>query len=281
MNAPSLRVVPPSPAGVKPFLRWAGGKRWFVKEYGDDLFEHVCKRGGKYIEPFLGGASMALHLGLQGMVLGDVEDDLITLYTTVRDEPELLIAMLGLLADFGTSKRAYHHVRDLEPRTSIERAAKVVYLNRLCFNGLYRKNRSGGFNVPYGGKEKELPSAERILEVSKALAGSELHRADFGKLIERAGVHDTLYVDPPYDLTFGDYSSDGFPTAYQERLALQLQAARARGADIFAHNADTPLIRKLYHWATLIPMPERRAINSDGQKRGEASCVLIVSAENW
>jgi DNA adenine methylase len=278
-----LRVVPEAPIEAKPLLRWAGGKRWFAKEYGDDLFDHVIERGGRFIEPFVGGAAMALHFGLDGMVLGDAEEDIAILYATVRDEPEALSVMLGLIAGFGTTKESYYHVRETEPLTSIERAAKVLYLNRLCFNGLYRKNKSGGFNVPYGGKEKLLHTRKEIDSVSRALSGAEIHHADFAKLIEKAGPHDTLYVDPPYDTdTSGaghtDYTAKGFGSDDQERLAGCLRKAHERGAHFFAHNADTPRIRNLYSWANIIPMPERRAINRDGGGRGEVSCVLIVGS---
>lgn len=294
---PNLRVVPPSPFGAKPLLRWAGGKSWFVKEFGDDFFSHVFKRGGRYIEPFAGGAAMALHFGLQpgfglpwssgegwstasSMILGDAEEDIAVMYSVVRDEPEALIALLGLLEEQGTDEGAYYRVRGTDASTAVERAAKVLYLNRLCFNGLYRKNVSGNFNVPYGKKEKPLHAPEQIREASQALQGAEIHPCDFNLLLVKAHEDDTVYLDPPYDVSgHTNYTDQGFGKKDQRCLARVAKRAFERGADIFAHNADTPLIRELWgDWAKMIPMPEKRSINRDGSRRGEVPCVLMVAS---
>ncbi len=277
MTKPNLRIVPPAPAAASPLLKWAGGKRTFVKEYGDDMFTHVIENGGRYFEPFLGGAAMALHLGIGGMVLGDVEEELLVTYTIVRDDPEGLITMLDLVADGGTDKEAYYRIRAATPTTEFEEAARVIYLNKFCFNGLYRKNKDGGFNVPYGGNPgRKLPTREQIMEASQALAGTELRMGDFEQIIEQAGNGDTLYIDPPYHGTFVDYTAHGFGDHDQERLTEALRAAVERGATFFAHNADTVMVRELYNGFDIFSMPERRMINSKGAERGEVPCVLIV-----
>lgn len=268
-----------TPRGTEPFLKWAGGKRWFVKEYGEVIFDHLQSHAtGRYIEPFLGGGSMALYLGLQGrMMLGDREQDLIMTYCTLRDEPEELCGFLTEIFEFGTDEASYYAVREMKPKGYLERAARMIYLNRLGFNGLYRKNKMGEFNVPYGKQERSMPSVEKLLDVSLALRTAALYDEDFDVLVEQAEEGDLLYIDPPYDGTFEGYSAEGFGDDDQERLANSLFRAIQRGANLIVHNADTERIRKLYAWAEIESIEEKRAINSDGGKRGAVPCLLITS----
>jgi DNA adenine methylase len=274
-----LSLVPPSPARCRPLLKWVGGKRWFVDLNGDDVYATVIDRGGRYFEPFLGGAAMALHLGLPNMVLSDIEQDLITTYRVIQDRPGELITMLGLLSRCGTDEKSYYSMREKQPTAGLDIAARMIYLNKLCYNGLHRKNKRGEFNVPYGKEKRTMPSSVRILEVSRALAGAELHCGSYQSTIRLAGPGDFIYADPPYHETFVDYSAHGFDDGEQRALAHVLQTAHDRGAEIVAHNSDTPLIRELYgDWAEIIEMPERRMVNSDGEGRGKVPCVLIVSA---
>ena len=274
---PNLRLVPVAPAGAKPLLRWAGGKSWFVREFGDDLFALVIKQGGRYIEPFLGGGSMALYLGLKEMLLGDSEDELVITYQTIRDEPTQLATLLSLLEEHhGSSKETYYQVRQTKALSRVEIAARLIYLNRLCFNGIYRKNAKGEFNVPYGGKEKTMPTLEQILEVSRALSHSEIFSGDFERLVREAREGDVLYVDPPYHGTFGDYTALGFSDADHERLAAALFEARKRGAVFLLHNSDTEFVRSLYDWANVIEIDERRNVNSKGDGREAVGCVVVT-----
>jgi DNA adenine methylase len=283
---PQLRLVPKAPAAVKPLLKWAGGKSWFVKEHGDDLFQRVIERGGNYIEPFLGGAAMALHLGLPGMILGDAEEELITTYTMVRDNPTELRALLALMDDLGTDRESYMRVRETAATLPVEIAAKTIYLNRTCFNGLYRRNKSGKFNVPYGGEERKLPDLERILEVSAALRAATFLAADFQYVIGQAGEGDVIYADPPYHEVFDGYTPNGFGESDHERLAVALLKARARGAEFLCHNADTELVRDLFAGVgagrkrcEIIETEERRSVNSKGDGRGPVGCVLIAGVD--
>jgi DNA adenine methylase len=284
MTAPKLRIVPDAPAGVTPLLRWAGGKRWFVKEFGDDLFARVIELGGTYFEPFLGGGAMALHLGLPDMVLGDAEEELMITYGIVARHPEEVITLLGWLVEQGgTGREGYNKVRSLnEGLSPLEIATRLIYLNRLCFNGVYRKNKRGEFNVPWGKVDKEMPSPERIREVSIALKGAELRAGDFEAVISLAGANDLIYADPPYHQTYAGYTPRGFTDKDQERLAEALYNAHQRGAEFYAHNADTEKVRYWYgEWAEIIPTQERRNVNSDGKGREPVQCVLIAgSAKN-
>ena len=274
---PSLRVVPETAAGVCPLVRWAGGKRWFVKEYGDDMFHRVIQRGGRYIEPFLGGGAMALHLGLACMTLGDIEDELMVMYQAVRDDAEGLITLLSLMNEFPIEPKTYYAVRDAHPRTDLETAARMLYLNSFCWNGVYRKNKAGVFNVPFGDGKGSLPKPDHVRAASRALRGSRFYAGcDAIHLIDEAKDGDTIYADPPYDGTYSSYSAAGFDHRDQINLAKSLKRAWDCGVEIYAHNSDTELVRDLYSWAELVPMPERRAINSDSKARGKVPCVLIV-----
>lgn len=257
-----------------PLIKYAGGKRWFVKDFGDDMLELLQKRKGRYIEPFLGGAAMALHIGTSAsMMLGDIEEDLMVMYTAVRDEPKELAHIIDSLRPY-TSESSYYKMRDISPDTNTEAAARLIYLNRLCFNGLQRKNKKGDFNVPYGKEARELPTKERVLEVSQALQGAELHVGSFEKLIDRAEEGDVIYADPPYCDTFSSYAKEGFDEADHETLAEKLYNAHQRGAEFFCHNADTEKVRYWFgDWTEIVSMEESRRVKG-GQ--GKAPCVLIV-----
>lgn len=273
-----------SPAKAKPILKWAGGKSWFVREFGDAMFEHVASRGCYYLEPFLGGASMALHLGYKRMVLSDVEPDLMKTYAAIVGQTDDVVSGLAELADH-TDKDSYYAMRDVEPEDYVEVAVRMLYLNKLCFNGLHRKNKSGKFNVPYGGQERRLTGEKDIRAAAEALtpegtmADIQLHVRDFKATVDQARQGDVVYADPPYDGTFTDYTKGGFDESDQSYLAQALHDATKRGADVFAHNADTELVRKLYSWATVVEMPEKRTINSQGDQRGKVPCVLITNAQ--
>jgi len=265
-----------------PLIKWAGGKRHFVKEFGEDMRALVKKKGGRYFEPFLGGAAMALHLELEGMVLNDVEDELIATYVAVRDEPEGVIQILAEMIDLGTDENTYNLVRSTEGSWITEIAARLIYLNALCYNGLYRKNRKGEFNVSFGDRKKVyFPKEQDVLQVSKALEGAELHCGDFSHVIGRAGAGDVIYADPPYHETFSGYSAGGFDDDDHERLAESLYLARGRGADFFCHNSDTEKVRYWYgDWTEIVPLQETRRINSKVTGRGAVGCVLVIGADD-
>jgi DNA adenine methylase len=164
-----------------------------------------------------------------------------------------------------------------------ELAARLIFLNRLCFNGLYRTNSSGNFNVPYGDyPAPTFPSATHLREVSEALKGATLLAGDFETTLSWCGPSDIVFADPPYHSPgngFRKYHKLSFSEADQERLALALRAVHERGAIVFATNADHPFVRKLYSWAHAISTSERRAINCVGGGRSGVRCLLISTME--
>jgi DNA adenine methylase Dam len=275
-----VQEMPLQAAEAKPFLRWAGGKSKFVPSIAPYILEYLQESGGRYIEPFLGGGAMALHLGFPHMVLGDVIEDLTAAYMSLRDTPTELAKMVYQLGQWGSGESHYYAVRSTEPDTMVERGARMIYLNAHCFNGLWRMNKSGEMNVPYGKKKDRITDSliERLGFASEALAGSRISTGDFEPLLRGAREGDLVYVDPPYDDTFSSYSGEAFGKVSQERLAASLYDAHRRGAAFIAHNSDTEKVRWWYNeFATLLPTGESRSVNSDGQGRDKAPCLLITN----
>lgn len=292
-----------TPTTAAPLLKWAGGKRWFVEAAGEIVADELAPplSTGRYFEPFLGGAALALFLGdrlklRERMVLTDVLQPLAEFYQVVRDIPGELAWGLSAVAVPGVSKEDYYRVRESRPETPVGRAARLMYLNRLGFNGLYRENRSGGFNVPYGDAgyrasvvgrssrdaiESLFPNREKIQRVSDALAGALIGQADFEEAVDAAGAGDLVYADPPYDGTFESYASGGFGEGDQERLAAALARAASRGATVIAHNSLTTRIEVLYQGWTILKVAEKRSIAANGEKRGRAPSVVMVSPSDY
>lgn len=267
------------PTEAKPFLRWVGGKKNFVPTLAPQILSYLEKTKGQYIEPFVGGAAMALHLGLPGMILNDVLPELATTYCAVRDAPEETAGLLWEMAQWGTGESHYYSVRETEPESAIEVAARMIYLNAHCFNGVWRVNKSGKMNVPYGKKEDRITDSliERLGFASVALQKADIYQGDFQAAIELAGEGDVIYVDPPYDGTWDGYSLQGFDGVGQNRLASTLHEASKRGAAFIAHNSDTEHVRWWYKSSTILPTKESRSVNSDGEGRGKAQCLLITN----
>jgi DNA adenine methylase len=283
----------PPPAEVKPVLKFVGGKAWLVPLLARNIWLRLARTGGRYIEPFLGGGALALHLGLPDMILGDSLPPLMEMYAAIKDKPAEVAWALSAYASGGVDKESYYKVRDLEPDTAVARAARMIYMNKLGFNGVIRYNRQGKFNVPYGDAayrsssvnrrgrdavESLFPSKGKIEAVAKSLRGAELHLADFGQLCQWAGDGDVVFCDPPYDGTFDGYTGTGFTAADQERLATELGDAARAGAVVYACNADTDRVRALYSGWSFVAVAEKRSVNRDGGGRGRVPCVVVT---NW
>lgn len=266
---------------ASPLLKWAGGKSWLVPTLAPEIAAVLADTGGRYIEPFAGGAAVGLHLEPQRLVLNDALPILMDLYRIVRDAPNAVEWALQQFIDAGTDKETYMAVRARVPTSRAQRAAWMLYVNRLGFNGLYRENKSGRFNVPYGrpGEDPFGVVFERLPAVSAALAGADLRCGDFRKVIASAGQGDVIYADPPYDGVFDSYTAARFDASDQQDLASALAGAAARGARVYATNSDTGLVRSLYQeWAQIAPTREPRAISSAPDDRGPAPCVLLRAA---
>jgi len=229
-----------------PFLKWPGGKRWFITNCAA-LLPEQCER---YIEPFLGGGSVFFYLQPQKALLGDVNPELINVYRCIKEDPARFEEILRRHQD-NHGEEYYYRLRDWEPSDRIERAARLVYLNRTCFNGIYRVNMQGKFNVPKGGKTSVILNTDDFRGVSRLLANADLWIADFEVLIDTAQRDDLVFADPPYTVrhnynAFIKYNETLFSWDDQIRLADTLARARDRGAKIVATNANHQSVQALY-----------------------------------
>jgi DNA adenine methylase len=243
-----------------PFLKWPGGKRWFVCNHADLLPSEY----GTYVEPFLGAGAIYFHLRPPRALLGDVNADLVDAYRAIRDDWQALEASLRYRhrRHREDPDTYYYWLRAKVPSDLVQRASRLIYLNRTCFNGIYRVNRQGQFNVPRGTKDKVVIETDDFESMSRVLAGAELVGGDFERLIERASSGDFVFCDPPYTVRhnyngFRKYNEVLFSWADQERLAQALVRAASRGVKVVCTNANHQSVRDLYD----NPLFERRVVS--------------------
>jgi DNA adenine methylase len=229
-----------------PFLKWAGGKRWFLQRHSD-LFPNSFNR---YIEPFLGGGAVFFHIQPTQALLGDTNPELIAAYRGIKDNWKGVVKSLQYHSRKHSDEH-YYRIREMRPRNEIQRASRMIYLNRTCFNGIYRVNLRGEFNVPRGTKDSVLLGTDRFEDIANLLKGAEIRQADFEVLINEARAGDFVFADPPYTVRhnfngFVKYNEKLFSWHDQERLADALYRAMRRGVYILATNANHPSVRELY-----------------------------------
>jgi len=257
---------------ARPFLKWAGGK--------SKLVEHIHKRFpktyGRYFEPFLGGGAVYFATGPSKATLGDMNAELVTTYKALRDDVESVIAELR---EHRAEEKHFYEVRaQVVPMGS---AARMIYLNRTCYNGLYRVNRSGAFNVPFGRYENPtICDEENLRAVSRALKGATIQHSDVFSTVAKAKKGDLVYFDPPYDpvsktASFVSYTEKGFTSDDQAKLAATFAELASRGVHCVLSNSDTPFIRELYKDFRIDILQVRRAINSRADRRGPVAEVLV------
>jgi DNA adenine methylase len=264
---------------ITPFLKWPGGKRWFVFHYSKVLPTEYTR----YIEPFLGAGSLFFHLRPEKAILGDINADLINAYDVIKGNWILLEDLLREHQE-NHGLRHYYRVRDMRPRSALRKAARFIYLNRTCFNGIYRVNLNGKFNVPKGTKDEVVLESDNFLEIARSLTNAELRACDFQLLIAEAKKGDFVFADPPYTVRhningFLKYNETLFSWADQERLAKALAAARRRGATIVATNANHQSVRELYkaHEFRLSVVSRFSPISASSQSRRQFDELLIRS----
>ncbi|MCP3682368.1 MAG: Dam family site-specific DNA-(adenine-N6)-methyltransferase [bacterium] len=230
----------------KPILRWAGGKTWLLKK----LHLFLPSKFSNYHEPFVGGGSVFFNLQPKNKsYLSDSNSDLINAYTQIRDEFDYLIQLLN---QFHNTEEEYYRVRDYRFTSSVEKAAQFIYLNRTCFNGLYRVNLKGEFNVPYGFKSyKRLFDFDRLKRFSELLKPAIVTCCDFEESLQHIKKDDLVFLDPPYTVThikngFIKYNERLFSWDDQERLAIFIEKIRSRGAYYILTNAKHDSIESLF-----------------------------------
>lgn len=266
-----------------PFLKWVGGKGRLLAQYEPwwpESFE-------AYHEPFLGGGAVFFRLAPSVASLSDVNGRLVDTWRAIRDEPLTVLAELqGHRVRHGRgyyyqARQRFNAGRGL---SATERAALMIYLNKTCFNGLYRENASGEFNVPIGSyRDPAIFDPGHLMAVSRALQGVSLRIDGFEQVLDRAAAGDLVYFDPPYvpltsTSSFTDYHRSGFGMDLQHRLARVYGELDRRGCQVLLSNSDTPAVRELYAGWRIIPIRASRSINCKADSRGAVGEVLV---RNW
>jgi DNA adenine methylase len=276
---------------ARPFLKWAGGKSQLLPE----LSRRIPERFGRYHEPFVGGGALFFYLwnnGLlrHGAMLSDLNAELIDCYIAVRDEVEDLIELLHRLRPYATDRDFFYDIRswdrqpDFARRSRVERAARTIFLNRTCYNGLYRLNNKGQFNAPFGYyKNPQIVDSDNLREVSRALRNVDLRVADFAAVLDEAQAGDFVYFDPPYvpvssTASFTSYTRRGFDEGEQRRLALVFHQLAARNCFVMLSNSSTTLAHQLYANACRVDVVlASRKINCNGSRRGLVEELIACS----
>jgi DNA adenine methylase len=275
---------------MKPLLKWAGGKRHIARQL--EAFFPPDWDSGTYIEPFIGGGAMYLHLQPRNSLIADVNKRLVGFYTHVQKNVEDVFGGISEIAKEFESiplkdkKDLYLNFRTRFNGTdakTLDSAILLYSLNKLCFNGLYRENSKGAFNVPFGQKKNFPPLIKDDFEgVSGLLKGTEIASSDFEETIARAKTGDFVYLDPPYvplDITasFTSYHSEGFGITDQQRLAKAMLELRKLGINAMCSNSDTPLTREIYGQLNLATIQAPRMVSAKASGRGSVSELVITN----
>lgn len=278
----------------RPVVKWAGGKRALV----DALLSWIPAEIDTYAEPFCGGAAVFFALAAEPKrrfrraVLADTNRDLVACYRAIQNRLGPLVDQLGALADRhlsldddGRSNHFYEvRAQATEGLSDVARAARLLFLNKTCYNGLWRVNASGSFNTPFGRYAKPKILDENVLRAAHAaLAGVEIREGDFSDVSARLVPGDFVYFDPPYvplsrTANFTAYAAKGFGSEDQARLVLELESLRARGVKAMLSNARSPETEELYEAfpeRRIVPAP--RSINSDKHKRGAVDELVVMT----
>ena len=273
---------------LKPFVKWAGGKRQIM----DYLLEYKPKKFRHYFEPFVGGGALLLELAPIHATINDSNRELIYVYKCLRNK-RLFKKFYDACKEHekNHSEDYYYSIRDLDKKKSAFaklpmylKAARCVYLNKACFNGLYRVNSKNQFNVPFNGKEKiNCFDDDNILELYKYFHKRKpiILCKDFADAVKTAKANDFVYFDPPYDEvkkdSFTSYTTGGFDRKEQERLRDLFKELSDKGVFVMASNANTDFIRELYKDFNIHIINARRNINSKGDGRGKVEEVIITN----
>lgn len=265
----------------EPFIKWAGGKSQMIDQYS----AFFPPKYNKYLEPFVGGGAVFFHLKPNKSIVSDLNQDLIDCYAIIKSNTWKLIEILKQYQarhgkEFFNDLRNKYNANLL---SRIERAAAFIYLNKTGFNGLYRVNSRGEFNVPFGDyKNPSIFDEANLLAVSKLLKSAELYTMPFEKVLNYAEPDDFIYFDPPYyplneTSKFTNYTKDNFLKKEQENLAAVFRALDKRGCEVMLSNSDTDFIKKLYKDYRIEKVRANRFINCDGEKRGAITELVILN----
>lgn len=270
-------------SGIPTFVKWAGGKKQLLEQF-KPCFPKKIER---YFDSFVGGGAVAFfiikHYKPQEVFISDINEELINAYLMIRDNVEELINLLKEHKK-NHNKEYYYKIRALKPEnlSKVERAGRLIYLNKTCFNGLYRVNSKGGFNVPIGSYKNPLICPEEDLrEISKLLQNAKIEVKQFYEIAKEVKRGDFSYFDPPYyplkKNSFTTYTKEQFLEKEQERLAELFKELDKKGAGAMLSNSDTEFIKNLYKDYNINIVKANRMINCDATKRGKINEVVVTN----
>lgn len=272
---------------MNPFVKWAGGKRQLMT----NLMEFKPKKYNKYFEPFVGGGAFFLELAPKEAVINDFNSELILVYQCLRSR-EAFKELYKLCKEHEVlhSEEYYYKIRALDKSNEYinaslpSRAARCIYLNKACFNGLYRVNAKGQFNVPFNGKTKvKLFDDDNIQELHQYFLSNDIsiHNGDYQLILDKPKKGDFVYFDPPYDIvgnqSFTTYTKVGFGRDEQTRLRDNFRSLSDKGVNVMLSNSNTEFIRELYKDFNIHIVQARRNINSQSSGRGKVEEVIVTN----
>ena len=273
---------------ISPILKWVGGKRQLLT----DILPRIPENCSTYVEPFVGGGAVFFELQPKKAIINDLNAELINVYSLVRDSPVEFLRELEHHAqrndkDYFYKIRSMDRQLDYEQVNPIQRAARILYLNKTCYNGLYRVNSAGQFNTPYGKyKNPKIVDGAAIRAMSKYLnrKGIKICQGDYKAVLKGLRKGAFVYFDPPYlplssSASFTGYTQGGFTYKQQQELKRECDKLRKRGIAFLLSNSDCPEIRQLYSDYTIVTVKAKRNVNSNGSARGEINEVLIYYEE--
>lgn len=274
---------------MKPVIKWVGGKGSVLPLF-EDLIKPYLKENNTFYEPFAGGLAVSLALQHSKTVVNDLNSELINMYKVIRDKPEELISELKCFQN-SHNNEFYYHVRNLDRTdmlsrmTDVVKAARTIYLNKTCFNGLYRVNSKGQFNSPIGrtssGKTPDIVQEELIREVSQYLKTVQFYNTDYRNCLVLAKAGDVVYLDPPYDQDesistdgFVGYQKEGWTRENLSELKRLCDELISKGCKVIISNNDTEFVRQLFAGYKFREIEVKRSINRDGNKRKGKELVI-------
>jgi len=259
-----------------PFLKWPGGKRWVAPLLASIVQPEL---DGTYFEPFVGGASVFLQLQPSKAILSDINEELIKSLKIVRDDPELVVRAVHRLSN---TSACYYRVRRMKPRSVISYAARFIYLNRTCWGGIYRLNKGGGFNVPFGRSGRVICKRSSVIDGARALKKAKLRCADFEEVMDEAGHGDVVYADPPYTTRgqnngFVRYNEILFAWQDQMRLAAACERAAKRGAFVVVSGLWHRDVLNAYPFWWGMQVSRTSTVSREVESRTSVSEALLFS----
>lgn len=269
---------------LSPVVKWVGGKRQLL----DDIIPLLPQHFSTYVEPFVGGGALLFEIQPKKAIVNDLNHELINLYNVIKDNPNELLLLLEE-HELNNSEEYFYQIRALDRSESyneisdIEKAARIIYLNKTCYNGLFRVNQSGQFNSPYGKyKNPNIVNKPVVLAMANYFQNNniKLLNGDYKLALKKLRKGAFVYFDPPYmpissSSSFTGYTENGFDKKQQIELKEECDKLNSRGIKFLLSNSDHPFIRDLYKDYEIITVKAKRSINSNSNKRGEINEVLV------